>query len=323
MQTMRSLLRWSVLACMMLSAISLETHSAGFALAAEIPPPDTRFGAGQLEVDNLKPGTTPETGHSGQDKAPNTPLPAAETATRSITYAYERVCLQGVGSFLSAADCVTVDAACDSEPDGVMVEWIAIDSSTSPPTETPTGDTSCLYPGSPAPEPPNGGEAAEPAVVITLEDFQSQPIIAAAVISEPNNFGLLGGHNNFWADVDEQEFAFDTLGDQVLIRAWPVAYDWNYGDGATKTTQTAGNPVPEADWLLVETPTSHVYGATGDYNLVLTTRFNGDYSVNGGPWIPIAGQAAVQSEPHLVSIWRSDNRLVDGTCAENPSAWGC
>lgn len=249
---------------------------------------------------------------------------AAPAAVRtSITYTYERVCLQGVGSFLSAADCVTVDAACDSEPDGVMVEWIAIDSSTSPPTETPTGDTSCLYPGSPAPEPPNGGEAAEPAVVITLEDFQSQPIIAAAVISEPNNFGLLGGHNNFWADVDEQEFAFDTLGDQVLIRAWPVAYDWNYGDGATKTTQTAGNPVPEADWLLVETPTSHVYGATGDYNLVLTTRFNGDYSVNGGPWIPIAGQAAVQSEPHLVSIWRSDNRLVDGTCAENPSAWGC
>ncbi|KRF06104.1 hypothetical protein ASH00_07445 [Arthrobacter sp. Soil782] len=224
---------------------------------------------------------------------------------------------------MSPADCVAIDAACDSEPDGSMVEWIAIDSSTTPPTETRTGDRSCLYPGSPAPEPPNGGEVAEPAVVITLEDFQSQPIIAAAVISEPNNFGLLGGHNNFWADVEEQEFAFETLGDQVRIRAWPVAYDWNYGDGTTRTTQTAGNAVPESDWLLVETPTSHAYGETGDYNLVLTTRFNGDYSVNGGPWIPIAGQAAVQSEPHLISIWRSDNRLVDGTCAESPSAWGC
>lgn len=249
--------------------------------------------------------------------------PANSEVRESITYTYERVCTQGRLNNLDPAVCVTLNAACDAEPDGQLVEWIAIDSSTSPPSETRTGDRSCLYPGSPAPEPPNGGEAAEPAVVITLEDFQSQPIIAAAVISEPNNFGLLGGHNNFWADVDEQEFAFDTLGDQVLIRAWPVAYDWNYGDGATKTTQTAGNPVPEADWLLVETPTSHVYGATGDYNLVLTTRFNGDYSVNGGPWIPIAGQAAVQSEPHLVSIWRSDNRLVDGTCAENRSAWGC
>ena len=102
-----------------------------------------------------------------------------------------------------------------------------------------------------------------------------------------------------------------------------MAYDWNYGDGTTRTTQTAGNAVPESDWLLVETPTSHAYGETGDYNLVLTTRFNGDYSVNGGPWIPIAGQAAVQSDPHLISIWRSDNRLVDGTCSENPSAWGC
>lgn len=275
-------------------------------------------------VDQKVPGG--QNGGDGSQK-PTEPSPSVvenvPAVGSNVTYTYERVCLQGVGSFLSPADCVAIDAACDAEPDGQLVEWIAIDSSTSPPSETRTGDRSCLYPGSPAPEPPNGGEAAEPAVVITLEDFQSQPIIAAAVVSEPNNFGLLGGHNNFWADVDEQEFAFDTLGDQVLIRAWPVAYDWNYGDGATKTTQTAGNPVPEADWLLVETPTSHVYGATGDYNLVLTTRFNGDYSVNGGPWIPIAGQAAVQSEPHLVSIWRSDNRLVDGTCAENPSAWGC
>ncbi|WP_458116927.1 hypothetical protein [Arthrobacter sp. D2-10] len=252
-----------------------------------------------------------------------TPTEASPEPSSSVTYTYERVCLQGVGDFLDPAVCVAIDAQCDAEPDGAMVEWIAIDSSTTPPTETKTGERSCLYPGSPAPEPPNGGEATEPEVVITLEDFQSQPIIAATIVSEPNNFGLLGGNNNVWADVEDQEFTFETLGDSVRIRAWPVAYDWNYGDGTTKTTQTAGNSVPEADWLLVETPTSHVYGATGDYNVVLTTRFNGDYSVNGGPWIPIAGQAAVQSEPHLISIWRSDNRLVDGTCADNPSAWGC
>lgn len=251
------------------------------------------------------------------------PPKSSGASSSSVTYTYERVCLQGVGDFLDPAVCVAIDAQCDAEPDGAMVEWIAIDSSTTPPTETKTGERSCLYPGSPAPEPPNGGEATEPEVVITLEDFQSQPIIAATIVSEPNNFGLLGGNNNVWADVEDQEFTFETLGDSVRIRAWPVAYDWNYGDGTTKTTQTAGNSVPEADWLLVETPTSHVYGATGDYNVVLTTRFNGDYSVNGGPWIPIAGQAAVQSEPHLISIWRSDNRLVDGTCADNPSAWGC
>jgi hypothetical protein len=280
-----------------------------------------------LEDDTVEIGNqvTESVGSDGSQLPPqqaSNTVPPREPAS-NVSYTYERVCLQGVGDFLDPAVCVNLNAACDAEPDGEMVEWIAIDSSTTPPTETPTGDRSCLYPGSPAPEPPNGGEAAEPEVVITLEDFQSQPIIAATVVSEPNNFGLLGGHNNFWADVDEQEFTFETLGDQVTIRAWPVAYDWNYGDGTTRTTQTAGNPVPEADWLLVETPTSHVYGATGDYNVVLSTRFNGDYSVNGGPWIPIAGQAAVDSEPHFVSIWRSDNRLVDGTCAENPSAWGC
>lgn len=277
------------------------------------------FTGGMVGSENRKDESAPP--RDSTDQVVDKPPPAEQVS--SITYTYERVCLQGVGNFLDPATCVEIDAACDAEPDGAMVEWIAIDSSTTPPTETKTGERSCLYPGSPAPEPPNGGEAAEPAVVITLEDFQSQPIIAAEVVSEPNNFGLLGGHNNVWANAEEQEFTFDTLGDQVTIRAWPVAYDWNYGDGTTRTTQTAGNSVPESDWLMVETPTSHVYGATGDYNVILTTRFNGDYSVNGGPWIPIAGQAAVQSEPHLISIWRSDNRLVDGTCAEDPSAWGC
>ncbi|GAB3554130.1 hypothetical protein GCM10027404_27720 [Arthrobacter tumbae] len=287
-------------------------------------PVDAGWGPGKVVVENGDPAPAqsppgPSAGEADGSNGGSNAL--AESA--GITYTYERVCLQNVGNNLDPAVCVDLNAQCDAEPDGALVEWIAIDSSTTPPTETPTGDRSCLYPGSPAPEPPNGGEVAEPAVVITLEDFQSQPIIAAAVVSEPNNFGLLGGHNNFWADVEEQEFTFETLGDQVRIRAWPVAYDWNYGDGTTRTTQTAGNAVTESDWLLVETPTSHVYSATGDYNLVLSTRFNGDYSVNDGPWIPIAGQAAVQSEPHLISVWRSDNRLVDGTCAENPSAWGC
>lgn len=281
------------------------------------------FTGGMVESENRKESQAPS--HQQAEPGVDGPAPTAPTpeVPTGLTYTYERVCLQGVGDFLDPAVCVAIDAQCDAEPDGAMVEWIAVDSSTTPPTETKTGERSCLYPGSPAPAPPNGGEAAEPEVVITLEDFQSQPIIAATVVSEPNNFGLLGGHNNVWADAEEQEFAFDTLGDSVRIRAWPVAYDWNYGDGTTRTTQTAGNSVPESDWLLVATSTSHVYGATGDYNVVLTTRFHGDYSVNGGPWIPIAGQAAVESEPHLISIWRSDNRLVDGTCAENPNAWGC
>lgn len=302
-------------------AVLLLAFMSAPATAVEEPSPSVGWNDNSDEaISKVKKETRTGGGASGDTGVPQADIPAINS---TISYRYERVCLQGAANNLDREVCQRINAACNAEENGILVMWLSVDSSTSPPSESVTGDRSCMYPGSPAPEPPNGGEPVDPPVVITLEDFQSQPIIAAEVVSEPNNFGLLGGHNNVWANVEEQEFTFETLGDEVRIRAWPVEYDWNYGDGTTRSTMTAGNSVPEEDWLMVETPTSHVYEETGDYNLVLTTRFNGDYSVNGGPWIPIAGQATVNSEPHLISIWRSDNRLVDGTCEEDPSAWGC
>ncbi|WP_155853692.1 hypothetical protein [Arthrobacter sp. H5] len=310
-------IRQSVAVLVVLFAILLPNSNA---VLAQTEAPNPGINKDRIEAGNtITPVPQPVDGEiPPQDSSPD----VEPVVSPNITYTYERVCLQGVANNLDRWDCVRINAICNAEDNGVLVEWIAIDSTTSPPTESRTGSRSCLYPGT-SPEPPGGGEVVEPEVIVTLEDFQSQPILAAEIVSEPASFGLLGGHNNVYANVDEQEFTFDLLGDEVQIRAWPVGYDWNYGDGNTRTTQTAGTSVPEVDWLFVETPTSHEYADTGDYNLVLTTRFAGDYSVNGGPWLPIAGEATVQSEPHLMSIWRSDTRLVDGTCDENPNAWGC
>ncbi len=80
-----------------------------------------------------------------------------------------------------------------------------------------------------------------------------------------------------------------------MIVAKPVQYTWSYGDGTSLGPQTAaGGPLPQDRWG-EKTATSHVYTQTGDFPVVLTTHFQGTYSVNGGPPLPIPGQGQFSS----------------------------
>ncbi|MBM7847196.1 hypothetical protein [Arthrobacter roseus] len=55
----------------------------------------------------------------------------------------------------------------------------------------------------------------------------------------------------------------------------------------------------------------------------MTVHFTGEYSVNGGPMIPIDGRGEFTTPSQTISVWKSESRLVDGTCLENPDGWGC
>lgn len=249
--------------------------------------------------------------------------PAALPMTNGIEYIYERACTAGSGSDLNPATCPTMNAQCDAQDGGVLVNWIEVNSNVQPATQTPTGRSSCMYPGQ-VPDPPiEGAEAAEEApVVITLEEFQKQPVLAATIVSQPMNFGLRNAHSNIYAEATEQEFTFDFQDATIVLKARPVSYLWNYGDGTTVRTAGSGGPVAGSAFD-TQTPTSHQYARTGDFDLTLTTFFAGDYSVDGGPFQPVAGEAAVVSPPHLMSIWRTEGHSVSQNCIENPTGIGC
>ncbi|WP_162237555.1 hypothetical protein [Arthrobacter sp. Leaf234] len=242
-----------------------------------------------------------------------------------IEYIYERACTAATGDALNPATCPTMNAQCDAQEGGVLVNWIEVNSNVQPASQTPTGRSSCMYPGAP-PEPPVEGTAApaaeEAPIVITLEEFQKQPVVAATIISQPLNFGLKNAHSNIYAEATEQEFIFDFQEATIVLKARPVSYEWSYGDGTSLTTSVPGGPV-EGDAFDTQTPTSHQYAETGDFQLTLTTLFAGDYSVDGGPFQPVAGEAAVVSEPHLMSIWRTQGNSVSENCIENPIGIGC
>lgn len=125
-----------------------------------------------------------------------------------------------------------------------------------------------------------------------------------------------------YAKTNLQTFDVDIYEAPVRIRAIPQTYLWNYGDGHSRRLQKPGKAMPEHTFDQ-PTDTSHVYTDTGDFSIRLTTAYRGEYSVNGGPWMPIPGTANVPSDPMPMSVWRTKKLLVEQNCADNPGGPAC
>ena len=185
-------------------------------------------------------------------------------------------------------------------------------------TSTPWGEPMCVAVAEAA-----GGEEIVELPTFTLQDFRTLAVAPAASAVQPAPDTLKGMHTNVYAEAQPQQFATELGGFPVQVRAVPVQYAWDYGDGSTLgPTELSGAPLAEGAWD-VPTDTSHVYAETGDYAVTLTTYFAGEYSVAGGPWLPVAGLNDVVSAPVPLSVWRSTVRNYADDCFENPQGPGC
>ena len=183
---------------------------------------------------------------------------------------------------------------------------------------TEWGEPMCV----PVAEAESGEEVIE-LPTFTLQDFKTLAVAPAASAVQPAPDTLRGMHTNVYAEARPQQFATELGGFPVQVRAVPVQYSWNYGDGTTLgPTELSGAPLPEDAWD-EQTDTSHVYAETGDYAVTLTTWFYGEYSIAGGPWLPVAGLNDVASAPVPISVWRSTVRNYADDCLENPRGAGC
>ena len=156
-----------------------------------------------------------------------------------------------------------------------------------------------------------------------LSEFQSRPIAPSVLTFQPSPYTLVGAHTHFYVAAGDQTFDFQMLEQNIRIVARPTEYEWDYGDGLVYgPTPLAGAPLPEGRWG-EETPTSHVYRETGDYQARVVVYFSGEFSINGGPMVPIEGRAAVPSAPQTISVWKSESRNVADDCIVNPAGFGC
>ncbi|MDR6686214.1 hypothetical protein J2Y41_001775 [Arthrobacter sp. 1088] len=157
-----------------------------------------------------------------------------------------------------------------------------------------------------------------------LNDFRQLPVNPGTLQAQPFPHTLKGGPTNFYTTATEQAFNITILGQTVQLRATPASFTYTFGDGTSLgPTPAAGYSIPEADWLLNDTRTSHSYTATGNYPATITTSFTGTYSVNNGPPLPINGILDLTTPPKTIQVWRTEKALVADTCQENPTSWGC
>ncbi|MHA7174537.1 PKD domain-containing protein [Arthrobacter monumenti] len=257
-------------------------------------------------------GISKEDGRSASELNDSQP-PMGETSdVPKIETRFVRACLEDLDDISISCEILAADCGTDE----ILLEKYTAPVGPGPAQWQPTGELTCS-------SAPSTSEEVAEFPGYTLEDFKSLPFTPAGSAIQPSPHTLIGAHTNVYAIAHDQSFSVNIAGFDVRINANPNSYRWSFGDGqGLGPVKTPGAELSRAQWG-EETSTSHVYEQTGDFQVVLTTYFTGMYSVDGGPWIPIPGQAAVESAPVTISVWRSETNNYADNCFENPEGAGC
>lgn len=287
--------------------------------------------SGETSVQTVRP---PKTGRSESVKKPETSQlienhgKTVENVGRSVpstTYTWRHLCADNATGNISVACAIAAPDVCP--PGEYYGAILAIDAAG---VATETGEFGCTggAPAAAAAGPaPAAGAAPAPAappvvIVVTAADFQKLPIPPSTIRLDTQGNTLRTAHTNIYAESSVQTLNTTVLGQPVRVRAIPIEYIWDYGDGSSRRTYSAGSAVG-GDPFDVETETSHQFEETGSFPINLTTVYTGQFSVNGGAWIPINGVARVASNTENMTVWKTKRYLVAEDCIANPGAVGC
>lgn len=172
----------------------------------------------------------------------------------------------------------------------------------------------CRAPGTATPAAGTGAGTSAPTadapapivITVSLSDFADMPIKPLAAHAGPADGWLpVNMPNVLYTDTKAQELDVELLDTPVAIRATPISYKWDLGDGNTITTDNPGKPYPSEI-------VSSTYSTEGWYDITLTTTFTGQFAVDGGPWQDIEGSIEVASYPVPIYSKSLESRLVDG-----------
>lgn len=160
--------------------------------------------------------------------------------------------------------------------------------------------------------------------IITLSDLASFTPQGVSLSLQPGSWTVVGVETNFIAGAQTHVVSGSLLGRSAEVRFTPAYFDWNYGDGATRSTSGAG-----ASWSVLgvkefsRTSTSHVYRSPGSYNPSVTVYYAVEYRWGGGAWVSVAGRIPASASASTVTAYTADTVLVTGSCTTWKVAPGC
>lgn len=191
--------------------------------------------------------------------------------------------------------CANATLSCP-EPEVRMRTWSAAPGTSVGSGSWTAGASTCVPPDQPA------------VPRLSLEDFRRLPLPPGTSVVQPPTRDVLirMPTNAYAASTSAVELTTELLGQPVRVRATPVAWSFDYGDGAVVgPSEDPGGPYPRLT-------TAHEYTRPGAYEIVMTTHYSGEYSVAGGAWVPVVGRASVRSPGHSVVAHSAVPSLIAG-----------
>lgn len=149
-----------------------------------------------------------------------------------------------------------------------------------------------------------------------VEQFHSTPFALPETSTEPPGGRTLVNLPTYYklqwpeAGVEPQEIDTTTLvGFNVRIRPTFVDATYDFGDGNGQgPVSSFGGTWPDGD-------IQHTYLTKATVNPSISVTYGGEYSVNGGEWLPIPGTVSIDGPPEALEVLTSRNRLVSDNAA--------
>ena len=130
---------------------------------------------------------------------------------------------------------------------------------------------------------------------LSLSDQITRLLPGSKILYQPSNGALTGVPVYFWSDTNSAFSVVTTiLGVGVNVLMNP-SFVWNFGDGSTFTTSSAGGPYPDST-------ITHTYKSAGIYTVNLAISWAGSWAAQGAAMVPILGGAIVQSASATIQV---------------------
>jgi len=164
----------------------------------------------------------------------------------------------------------------------------------------------------------------DPDLVVRVSDLVNIQAAAPSQGMEPDGWLVVGVPTNFFATASAHVRAGPLLGVAAEVRFTPVAFRWDYGDGAFRTAVAGGSSwaaqnLPEFS----ETATSHVFEQTGTLTIGLVVSYSAEYRFPGTDWRTVQGLVLVPASPITAIADRAGTVLVAESCLGNSRGPGC